>query len=88
MRVLYTSQFKKDYKRLKRQGKSIEELRKVVDRLAHRGKLAPRFRDHSLLGKWKEHRECHIRGDWLLIYRLSEDCLCLERTGSHSELFE
>ena len=50
--------------------------------------LSAKHRDHDLGGKWKHHRECHIKPDWLLIYRLEKEKLCLVRTGSHSDLFE
>jgi mRNA interferase YafQ len=45
-------------------------------------------RDHPLAGPWQDHRECHLAGDWLLIYRLTLDELVLVRTGSHTELFD
>ena len=45
--------------------------------------------DHELKGNWKNHRELHIEGDWLLIYQKKDDVLVLEltRTGSHADLF-
>ena len=49
--------------------------------------LPKKYKDHSLIGNWRGHRECHIKPDWLLIYRIQEQELNLERTGSHSELF-
>ena len=51
--------------------------------------LPPRFRDHELTGNWTGHRECHIKPDWLLIYRIEGDdlILVLTRTGTHSDLF-
>jgi mRNA interferase YafQ len=88
LRIFYTGRFRKDYKRVKKQGRPLKELRTVVEKLASGRILPANYKDHSLLGKWKNHRECHIRADWLLIYRLADDCLFLERTGSHSELFE
>ena len=88
MRIFYTGRFKKDYKRVKKQGRPLKELRTVVEKLAGGQILPANYKDHSLLGKWKNHRECHIRPDWLLIYRVADDCLLLERTGSHCELFE
>ncbi|MCC7285987.1 MAG: type II toxin-antitoxin system YafQ family toxin, partial [Burkholderiaceae bacterium] len=33
--------------------------------------LGPEWLDHPLVGEWADHRECHIGGDFLLIYRLS-----------------
>jgi len=85
--ILWTGQFKKDYKRAKKQGKDLDDLRSVVEMLAARRPLPPKYRDHSLCGRWNKHRECHIAPDWLLIYRIRGDDLILERTGSHSELF-
>lgn len=41
-----------------------------------------------LLMNWKNHRDCHIEPDWILIFRIAKDELILERTGSHSELFK
>ena len=50
-------------------------------------KLKSSNRDHLLIGDYKDHRECHISPDWLLIFQVSESELTLVRTGSHSELF-
>ena len=84
MKIYYTSQFKKDYKRIKKQNKDLRKLRDVIEKLSSRQKLEPKFKDHQLTGEWKGHRDCHIGPDWVLIYRLTEDELFLERTGSHS----
>lgn len=87
MNIVWKGQFKKDYKRAKKQRKNLAELRSVVEMLAGREPLPPKHRDHNLYGQWNKHRECHIAPDWLLIYRIDSDDLILERTGSHSELF-
>jgi mRNA interferase YafQ len=50
--------------------------------------LPPELRDHKLAGTCQGRRECHLAWDWLLIYKLEEDTVIFERTGSHSELFE
>ena len=50
--------------------------------------LPPCFKEHRLTGEWRNHRDCHIEPDWILIYRKTEDTLILERTGSHSGLFK
>jgi mRNA interferase YafQ len=50
--------------------------------------LPKKHRDHALIGNWKGSRDCHIEPDWLLIYTLDSDLLILERTGSHSDLFD
>ncbi|MFC1514072.1 type II toxin-antitoxin system YafQ family toxin [candidate division KSB1 bacterium] len=87
MRIHYTSQFKKDYKRIKKQGKNPELLRQVIELLLQDNPLPPRYKDHRLIGVWRNHRDCHIEPDWILIYRIKEEVLILERTGSHSELY-
>lgn len=88
MNLHYTTQFKKDYKRLKKQNKDLSKLRTVVEKLASGKLLEPIYRDHPLSGNWKNHRDCHIEPDWILIYRITAEDLYLERTGSHSELFK
>ena len=80
--------FKRDYKRMVKQGKDVEKLIKVIKLLAEGKNLDSKYRDHILVGKFKSRRECHIEPDWLLIYRIDEKSLILERTGSHSELFD
>ena len=88
MNLIYTTQFKKDFKRVSNQGKEISKLELVIDTLLSNKKLESKYRDHQLIGKWKNHRDCHIEPDWILIYRLTDDALILERTGSHSDLFK
>ena len=50
--------------------------------------LGPEWLDHPLKGHWADHRECHIGGDFLLIYRLDDKAVVFVRAGTHSELFE
>ena len=55
------------------------------------GTLPAEYVDHPLQGEWSDHRDCHIRGDWLLIYRINKlddgEEIIFVRTGTHSELF-
>jgi mRNA interferase YafQ len=88
LNIHYTTQFKKDYKRIKKQNKNPEQLKAVIEKLVEGENLEPKYRDHQLSGNWKGHRDCHIESDWILIYRIQADELFLERTGSHSELFK
>ena len=88
MNIHYTTQFKKDYKRIMKQNKDLYKLRAVIEILAAGQLLEPKYHDHQLSGNWKGHRDCHIEPDWILIYRITVDGLYLERTGSHSELFK
>jgi len=63
-------------------------LPEVISLLAKDCPLASKHRDHALVGNWKDHRECHMKPDLLLIYkRPDERTLRLVRMGSHSELF-
>jgi mRNA interferase YafQ len=82
------TEFKKDVKRLIRRGKNINKLKSIIESLMAAEELPARYKDHPLKGTLKDCRECHIEGDWLLIYRIEGNVLCLARTGSHSDLFE
>lgn len=85
--VRQSTQFRRDVKRLLRQGADLSRLEAVVATLIDEQALDDRYRDHALIGNWKGHRECHIHPDWLLIYRVTSEELQLVRTGTHSELF-
>ena len=85
-----TTRFKKDYKREARgqyRASLDAELLAVVRLLAEDMPLPEKSRDHSLSGDWKDHRDCHIKPDLVLIYSITDaDSLELVRLGSHSEL--
>ncbi len=89
-RIERTSQFKRDYKReAKGQYRAIldEELVRIITSLANDEPLSPRHRDHAMTGDWKDHRDCHVKPDLILIYaKPSDDVIQLVRLGSHSEL--
>ncbi len=75
MKIYYTNQFKRDYKRLKKQNKDLAKLREVIDKLVAKEPLQAKYNDHPLTGNWKGFRDCHVEPDWLLIYKVSEDTL-------------
>jgi mRNA interferase YafQ len=85
-----TGRFKKDYKReSKGQHRATldAELLQIVSLLAADHALPERLRDHALTGEWADHRDCHIKPDLVLIYRVPDgERLELVRLGSHSEL--
>ena len=88
MKIIWTSQFKKDYKRSEKRGCTLDELKKIALELADGKTLDARHKDRILKGYGKKtYRECHIRPDWLLIYRIEEDAVVFIRTGTHSDLF-
>jgi mRNA interferase YafQ len=84
----YSTQFKKDFKKVRKL--SIEDLNdifKVISTLQKEEILDIKFKDHDLIGNYKGFRECHIKPDFLLIYKRDNRGLSLARIGSHSELF-
>ena len=85
--VRRTSQFRRDVKRMQRQGKDLRKLKVVLGSLIQGEGLAAKYQDHVLVGQYKGTRECHLEPDWLLIYELAESEIVLIRTGSHSDLF-
>ena len=90
LKLRFTNSFRKDYKLLKKRGYDLSLLDETVEKLLCGKKLEERYRDHILLGsKYRGLHECHIQPDWLLVYRIIEDCLILELcyTGTHSDLF-
>ena len=89
--IKYTSDFKKNYKKIKKQGKDVEKLKVVVSKLADGLELEEKYKNHMLTDSkyYKKCGECHIEPDWLLVYQYidNELILVLIATGSHSELF-
>ncbi len=87
--IKYETSFKKDFKRVLKRGYDIRLFEEVVGILANGEQLPEKYKDHSLLGDYKDCRECHITPDWLLIYQIksNELILYLTRTGTHSDLF-
>ena len=84
---VYTNAFKKDVKLAKKRNLDMTALRFVMTEIAQEKSLEARYRNHKLTGNWKEHWECHISPDWLLIYKLIGEDVIFERTGSHADLF-
>lgn len=82
-----STKFKKDYKLCQKRGYNLPLLFAVVDTLRIPALLPPNNKDHMLNGDYAWCRECHIRPDWLLIYRITDDELYLVRTGTHADLF-
>lgn len=90
MKILhYTTQYKKDFKKYRNQPKKLQKLLTVLRLLENEEELPSQLKVHSLIGQYKDCLECHIEGDFLLIW-LDEanDIVKLVRLGSHSELFK
>jgi len=85
--IEYSGQFKKDLKRAKKRGRDIGKIKQVMKLLIDGQDLPSELLDHPLRGNWRGCRDLHIEPDWLLVYRMDDDVLRFERSGSHSDLF-
>ena len=86
--IIQTSQFKRDFKKIASSGRyKKQDFLDVIHLLIQDKPLVEKYRDHTLTNDWKDYRECHIKPDWLLIYKKYDNVLLLARTGSHSEIF-
>ncbi|WP_017817479.1 type II toxin-antitoxin system YafQ family toxin [Vibrio harveyi] len=84
----YSTQFKKDFKKVTKMPISdIVEVGSIISRLQRSEALDAKNVDHPLTGNWVGFRDCHIKPDLVLIYRIFDEKLQLARIGSHSELF-
>ena len=90
----YTKAFQKDWERLSRSGRyDMARLKQAMMLLiAADAPLGPEWKDHPLKGGWSGYRECHVGGDFLLIYKLDETAgksgaIVFTRAGTHSDLF-
>lgn len=81
--------FLKDWQRLSHSERyDMVRLKQAMMLLiANDQELGPEWLDHALKGEWADHRECHIGGDFLLIYHLADNAINFVRSGTHSELF-
>ena len=83
----YSSQFKKDFKKIaKLPIPDVIEVGHVITSLQQGQTLAEKYVDHSLSGNWANYRDCHVKPDLVLIYKIESNTLKLARIGSHSEL--
>ena len=89
--VQYTSRFKKEFKKVLKQGKDENLFLEVLSVIANGKELAEKYKNHKLISDktFKECYECHIQPDWLLVYKVQDNelILLLFATGSHSDLF-
>lgn len=84
----YSTQFKKDFKKvIKMAIPDVIEVGHVISTLQNGSALAQKYVDHPLSGNWSGYRDCHIKPDLVLIYKIKDSILNLARIGSHSEVF-
>ena len=87
-RLIPDKLFQKQLKKLKQKHYSMNELDDVLSLLITGNILPGKYKDHALIGNWKNYRECHIQSNWLLIYRATETEIILVATGTHDDLFK
>ena len=89
LKVFLTSAFRKEYKLMKKRGYDMTLLKELIIKLSQEQPLEPKYKDHALSGNFVGLRECHIKPDWLLIYKIESDklILVLSQTGTHANLF-
>ena len=83
----FSTQFNRDIISCEKQKKDLTQIKAVMFDIIVENKLNEKYKDHKLIGDWKNHRECHIENDWLLIYFPKDKEVIFVRTGSHSELY-
>jgi mRNA interferase YafQ len=87
-KLVITQSFQNDVKRMRQNNYDENSLWKSV-KLLQKGKPIPyKYDDHPLRTKYKGYRCFHIENDWILIYKNEKKTLILERTGTHSDLFD
>ncbi|NMM27201.1 MAG: type II toxin-antitoxin system YafQ family toxin [Glaciimonas sp.] len=85
----YTKSFLKDWDSLSRSGRydMIRLKEAMLLLIANDAPLGPEWLDHPLKGNWADYRECHIGGDFLLIYQVEGNAINFVRAGTHAKLF-
>ena len=87
--IEYSNSFKKDYKRIKKRGYNLSKLYEVFNQLMENGNVDSEHFPHKLDGNYAGYWECHIQGDWLLVWEIDKDLKVVKliATGTHSDLF-
>jgi len=85
-----SKKFEKDFVKCIKRNYNIEPLEKVLGILEISGKLPQTYKPHQLSGIYKGYWECHLKPDWLLIWRQNDTTKVIElvRTGTHSDIFK
>ncbi|MES2677750.1 MAG: type II toxin-antitoxin system YafQ family toxin [Pseudomonadota bacterium] len=87
-KIIFTNKFSKEYALMHKRGKNVDKIKHIIELLKQDKLLPAKFKDHKLIGSYEGSRELHIEPDWLLVYKVSEESIVFERTGTHSDLFK
>lgn len=88
LKISFRTKFKKELKQQEKRGKILKDFYSIAAKLAKGEPLEPKYRNHKLVGNFKNRWECHLEPDWLLIYFKTDEEIIFERTGTHSDLFK
>jgi mRNA interferase YafQ len=86
---IYPKSFRKQYKLMKKRSMAVDKLLEIMNMIICEQPLPPERHNHPLHGEWEGALECHVQGDWVLIYEIDPvgNTVTFHRTGSHSDLF-
>jgi len=83
----YSTQFRRDFRKVESRGKDMPKIETAMALLLAGVPLPVSYKDHQLKGMWKDFRELHLEGDWLLVYKIVGETVVFARTGTHSDIF-
>ncbi|MBI2635876.1 type II toxin-antitoxin system YafQ family toxin [Candidatus Peregrinibacteria bacterium] len=88
----FAKRFRRDYAKAQRSGKNISKLDTVMHMLVDGVFLPSKYKDHALHGVWQDMRDCHIEGNWVLVYELAisddgSDIIIFHATDTHENIF-
>jgi mRNA interferase YafQ len=83
----FTNQFKKDLKLMEKRHRNMDKIYDIIARIIWAEPLPERCREHTLHGDLEGLSDCHIEGDWIMLYHITEEKVVFHSTGTHSDLF-
>lgn len=87
LKPVHLRKFEDEVEKVKKRGKDIEKLKKILKNLIEEKPLPPKNRNHKLKGEYVGYWECHVEPDWLLVYKKTDTHIFFARTGTHADLF-
>ncbi|GHV76873.1 addiction module toxin, RelE/StbE family [Spirochaetia bacterium] len=83
----FSKQFRRDFKLMERRHRDMDAISEIMSFLISGEPLPARCQEHGLSGNLKVYTECHVEGDLLMTYILTEDTVTFHRLGTHADLF-
>ena len=85
-----SNKFEKDFVKCVKRNYNLDLLNEALEVLEVSGRLPKKYKSHLLSGNLKGYWECHLKPDWLLLWRQNDETRVIElaRTGTHSDLFK